>query len=63
MNARECADILRSAIRHRERMHEAETVFIDENGVETVGKFNPDADILYQAMKFALHCVEEKIAE
>ena len=64
MDARECADILRAAIRHRGRMHEKEIEFIGKNGeVETRGKINPEADIFYRAMKFALSCVEEKISK
>lgn len=61
MTAQKCADILRSFIRHQERMHK-EVIFVDENG-ETPGRINPEADILYQATKFALTCVEEKISK
>lgn len=63
MDAKECAHTLRSFIRHRERMHERETIFIDEDGTETVGKLGADDDAIYQALKFALPCVEEKITE
>lgn len=61
MTAEECVEILRSTIRHRERMHK-EVIFVDENG-ETPGHINPEADILYQALKFALTCVEGKISK
>ena len=62
MTAKECADILRNTIRHRERMHQQEVTFIGPNDEEIgTGKINPEADILYLAMKFALPCVEEKI--
>ena len=62
MDARECADILRSFIRHRERMHQEEVTFIGPNDEEmATGKIDPEADILYQATKFALSCVEEQI--
>jgi hypothetical protein len=62
MTYKECAYILRATIRDRERMHKLETIFVGPNG-EEVGKgyINPEADILYQAMKLALYCVEEKI--
>lgn len=62
MTATECADILRSFIWHREKMHQTDMIFKDENGMEIDrGKLNPETDILYQAAKFALTCVEEKI--
>ena len=62
MTAKECADILRSFIRHRERMHQEEVTFVGQNDEEiSTGKIDPEADILYQATKFALSCVEEKI--
>lgn len=62
MDAKECADILQATIRHRERMHKEEMTLIGKNGEEEAcGKINPDADILYQALKFALTCVEEKV--
>ena len=61
MTAEECADILRSFIRHRERMHQKEVTLIGPNDEEVgTGKTNPEADCLYQALKFALPCVEEK---
>lgn len=64
MDAKECADILRATISHRERMHQKEVTLIGPNGEEMgAGKINPEADCLYQAMKFALPCVEEKIRE
>ena len=35
-------------------------ILLGENGEEKArGKINPDADMLYQALKFALACVEE----
>lgn len=60
MDAKECADVLQATIRHRERMHKEEMILLGENGEEKArGKINPDADMLYQALKFALACVEE----
>ena len=62
MTAEECANILRSTILHRERMHQKEVTLIGPNDEEiATGKITPEADILYQALKFALPCVEEKI--
>lgn len=62
MTLEECAEILRSTIRHREHMHQKEVMLIGSNDEEiATGKINPEADILYQAMKVALPCVEEKI--
>ena len=62
MTAEECAEILRSTIRHREHMHQKEVTLIGPNDEEVAtGKINPEADVLYQALKFALSCVEEKI--
>lgn len=59
MTTAECAEILRSAIQHRERMHK-KVIFVVGN-VETPGRINPETDFLYHALKFALACVEEKI--
>lgn len=61
MTAAECAEMLRSFIRHRERMFQQDVTFVGPDGSETVGRINPDADELYHAIKFALSCVEEKI--
>ena len=62
MTAEECAEILRSTILHREHMHQKEVTLIGSNDEEiATGKINPEADILYQALKFALSCVEENI--
>lgn len=62
MTATECADILRATIRNRERLHEKEIDLIGAAGtVEAHGHISPESDILYQAMRFALSCVEEKI--
>ena len=62
MTVDECAEILRSFVRHRERMQQREVTLIGSNDEEiATGKINPEADILYQAMKFALSCVQEKI--
>lgn len=62
MTSAQCADILHSFIRHRENMHKKETICIDSNGLEVSrGYINPEKDVLYQAMKFALQCVEEKV--
>lgn len=61
MDAKECAGILQATIQHRERMHKEEMILLGKNGEEEArGKINPEADILYQALKFALTCVEEK---
>lgn len=61
MNGKECADILRETIRHRERTHEKEMAFFDENGrLIGRGKVEPAADELYQALKYALRCVEKE---
>lgn len=57
MTARECAEILRSAISHRERMN-ANLYAIDEDGRKT--KITP-RDYILDAMKFALTAVEEKL--
>lgn len=62
MNAKECAEVFRSFIRHREKMCEKETIFINSDGTEVGrGYINPEKDVLLQAMKFALPLVEEQI--
>lgn len=61
MDAKECADILRATIRHHERMHGEGVVFIGPDGAEEKVMVNPDNDILYHAMRFALSCVEKYI--
>lgn len=62
MTLKECADVLRSFIRHREKMHEQEVIFERPDGTEEGrGRINPEADDLYQAAKIALECVENAI--
>lgn len=64
MTAEECADILRASIRHRERMHKEEIIFVGPDESEyQYGKINSDSDDLYHAMKFALDCVEEECSK
>ena len=64
MNAKECAETLRSFIRHRERMCEKETIFVDSDGMEIGrGYLNPEKDVLLQTMKFVLPLVEEQISK
>lgn len=59
MDREECAGILRGAIKQREETHEREVTFCDATGKEIgKGKIEPMADRLYQALKFALKCVE-----
>lgn len=62
MNPEKCAEILRSFIKHREKMHKSEMILIDDDGSETGrGYVNPETDCLYQAVKYALSCVETHI--
>lgn len=62
MNPEKCAEILRSFIKHREKMHKSELLLLDDYGSETgSGHINPETDCLYQAVKYALSCVETHI--
>ena len=61
MELKECAEILRSMIRHRELEHQEVIHFRGDDGEERCGKINPNEDVVYQAMKTALKCVEEKL--
>lgn len=61
MTPKECAEILRSFIRHREKMHSKEIILVGKYGSEAGrGHIAKEDDILYHATKFALTCVEEK---
>lgn len=60
VNREECAAILRGAIKHREGTHKREITFCDANGNEFgKGTVEPMEDKLFQALKFALTCVEK----
>lgn len=60
MEAKECAEILRSFLRHREKMYGKEIVFASDDGAELDrGYFKKENDILYDAVQFALDCVEK----
>ena len=59
MEVKECVAILRSFLRHRTHMHGKEVALISDDGFEEdSGYFSEESDILYQAVKFALDCVE-----
>lgn len=58
MTLSECAESLRSAIRHRERMNA--NLYVVVKGGEKVKIENP-RDIFLDAMKIALAVVEEKL--
>lgn len=60
MTERECADILRSFIRHRVRMNK-NLYAVDADGKEN--KISKPNDILLDAVKFALAFIEERIPQ
>lgn len=61
MTRDECIDILRAAIWHSEQLHEKEITFTDEDG-KVIGRGRVEAmqDDMYQALKYALSCVENQ---
>ena len=62
MTHKECAEILRSIMQKRERMHCKEIVVTENDGTEAVyGYMTKEDDLLYQALEMALTCIEEKI--